>query len=750
MARHSRTRQSAAEGPRGGSPTRSPEDRGPAARRPLAPPGGARWLPALLHSRFARLLLAAAAARIAHAGLSAAIGPSAALDAAGTIVSIALGGLLAYGAVRLLVLAKRRLLWRVRRRLVLSYVLIGVVPVLLVLIFFLFAGMLMFIHISAYLFKRGIDDVVDEAVVIAQTAAVELRRAPATGARDVLERRRANSQARYREISLALVPRAAIERAGRPPLAPVVVGPWRHGAPPASVPAWVSVGGFGGLIAYRVADDPAETELVVRAVGVPDERDPAWAVVVDVPVDEQVLAELREATGIELAAVDLVPPGGGPARPLTASRARSRPVLDRTGQDARRWAWNSVTLFDYTEWETGRSGTLLMSIRVGLAEIYDRISAAQSRIGNLSLGYLFMLALAAIAVLFLIIEAVALVMGVALARSITGAIHELFEGTERVRVGDFSHRIHIATRDQLGELADSFNEMTASIQDLLAQREEKRRLEEELRIAREIQMSLLPRGALRLPGLSVTGLCVPAREVGGDYYDFFRLGERRLGILIADVAGKGTSAALYMAELKGLVLSLSTTCESPRQLLVEVNRIISDNIDTRSFITMTYAVVDLDAGTVTFARAGHTPLVHLPGRGRPRRARVLAPDGIVVGLRIEAVARRFGELLVESVLPLGPGDVFVLYTDGLTEAMNADGELFGDQRLLALVEEHGHETPEVLRERILREVEAFVGDAEPHDDLTVVIVKVDEAGAPAEARAGAAARADVRAEHVPA
>jgi sigma-B regulation protein RsbU (phosphoserine phosphatase) len=409
-----------------------------------------------------------------------------------------------------------------------------------------------------------------------------------------------------------------------------------------------------------------------------------------------------------------------------------------------------VTLFDYTEWETGRSGTLLMSIRVGLAEIYDRISAAQSRIGNLSLGYLFMLALAAIAVLFLIIEAVALVMGVALARSITGAIHELFEGTERVRVGDFSHRIHIATRDQLGELADSFNEMTASIQDLLAQREEKRRLEEELRIAREIQMSLLPRGALRLPGLSVTGLCVPAREVGGDYYDFFRLGERRLGILIADVAGKGTSAALYMAELKGLVLSLSTTCESPRQLLVEVNRIISDNIDTRSFITMTYAVVDLDAGTVTFARAGHTPLVHLPGRGRPRRARVLAPDGIVVGLRIEAVARRFGELLVESVLPLGPGDVFVLYTDGLTEAMNADGELFGDQRLLALVEEHGHETPEVLRERILREVEAFVGDAEPHDDLTVVIVKVDEAGAPAEARAGAAARADVRAEHVPA
>lgn len=746
MARLSRDWPRSMEDSHGGDPARAPEDRGTVARRRLAPPettaappAPVGRAPAWLESRFARLLLVAAAARLAHLGLSAAVGPSAPLEAIGTLISIALGGLLAYGVVRLLVLAKRRLLWRVRRRLVLSYFLIGVVPVLLVITFFLFAGMLMFIHVSAYLFRRGIDDVVDEAVVIAQTAAVELRRSSAAGAREVLERKRGNSQARYREISLALVPRAPGARAAGPLRDAIVAGPWRHTAPPAAVPAWVSVGGFGGLIAYRLADDPGETELVVRAVGVPDERNPAWAVVVDVPVDEQVLAELREATGIELVAVDMVPPDGESARPVTASRARQRPLLDRTGQDARRWAWNSVTLFDYTEWETGRTGTLLMSIRVSLAEIYDRLSAAQSRVGNLSLGYLFMLALAAIAVLFLIIEAVAFVMGVALARSITGAIHELFEGTERVRVGDFSHRIRIATRDQLGELADSFNEMTASIQDLLAQREEKRRLEEELRIAREIQMSLLPRGLLRLPGLSVTALCVPAREVGGDYYDFFRLGERRLGILIADVAGKGTSAALYMAELKGLVLSLSTIYQSPRQLLVEVNRIISDNIDTRSFITMTYAVVDLDARTMTFARAGHTPLVHLPGRGGRRRARVLAPDGIVLGLRIEAVARRFGELLVESTLPLGAGDVFVLYTDGLTEAMNADGEFFGDQRLLALVEEHGGESMEVLRERIVREVEAFVGDAEPHDDLTFVLVKVDDGEAQTTAQPAAAA-----------
>ena len=117
-----------------------------------------------------------------------------------------------------------------------------------------------------------------------------------------------------------------------------------------------------------------------------------------------------------------------------------------------------------------------------------------------------------VAVLFLLIEAAALVMGLALARSITGSVHELFAGTERVREGDFSHRIEVKTRDQLGDLADSFNQMTASIEDLLRQAEEKKRLEEELRIARSIQMSLLPQGQIAIPGLSVTALCVPARE----------------------------------------------------------------------------------------------------------------------------------------------------------------------------------------------------------------------------------------------
>jgi serine phosphatase RsbU (regulator of sigma subunit) len=268
--------------------------------------------------------------------------------------------------------------------------------------------------------------------------------------------------------------------------------------------------------------------------------------------------------------------------------------------------------------------------------------------------------------------------------------------------------------------------MIGSIENLLQTAAEKKRLDEELRIARQIQMSLLPRGQLEVPGLAVTALCVPAREVGGDYYDFFPLAQGRLGVLIADVSGKGTSAALYMAELKGLVLSLSQIYQSPRQLLSEVNRIISENLDSRSFITMTYAVLDLAAGAMTYARAGHTPLMHMKsGPGDTNRVDVLVPSGMVLGLRIPGASEKFDELLEEDRIELNTGDVIVLYTDGITEAMNDESDLFGDSRLSRIVEEHGHLESGELRERILREIEAFVGSAHQHDDMTMILMKIE-------------------------
>jgi sigma-B regulation protein RsbU (phosphoserine phosphatase) len=323
------------------------------------------------------------------------------------------------------------------------------------------------------------------------------------------------------------------------------------------------------------------------------------------------------------------------------------------------------------------------------------------------------------------------VTGLALARSITGSVHELFAGTERVRQGDFTYKITVVAPDQLGELAGSFNSMTASIEDLMLQAAEKKRLEEELRIAHEIQMSLLPQGPLRMPGLSVTTLCVPAREVGGDYYDFLPLDDHRVGVLIADVSGKGTSAALYMAELKGLVLSLSRIHTSPRELLITANRIIAPHLDARSFITMTYALVDLKTRTMTYARAGHTPLIYLPGPAAERpRVQILAPDGLVLGLKLDD-GGMFERLLEEKTIPLRPGDLYLFFTDGITEAMNAGDDCFGESRLGELIQAHAHLPPDQLRERVLREIASFVGDAPQHDDMTMILLKIDDVAAAA-------------------
>jgi serine phosphatase RsbU (regulator of sigma subunit) len=240
-------------------------------------------------------------------------------------------------------------------------------------------------------------------------------------------------------------------------------------------------------------------------------------------------------------------------------------------------------------------------------------------------------------------------------------------------------------------------------------------------------MSLLPQGPLSIQGVSVTALCVPAREVGGDYYDLFVLDDRRVGVLIADVSGKGTSAALYMAELKGLVLSLSLIHTSPRSLLIAANRIIANNLDARSFITMTYAVIDLATRTMTYARAGHTPLIHVSARdGRP--VHILAPDGLVLGLKIDN-GEMFERLLVEQMIDLHAGDLYVLFTDGISEAMNEQDECFGEVRLGDLVRQHLDLSSDELRERVLRDIEVFVGDAPQHDDMTMILLKIDEVAA---------------------
>ena len=700
-----------------------------------------RTIPTLTGTWPGRAVLIGGLVKLTAIALSRAVGDSFLIDVVGTAGTLALLIGLAYFIGQLIGLAKRQLLWRVRRKLILSYVFVGLVPALLIITFCLLCGLLLFGTVSQYVVDTRLRSGVDQAQFLARSTAMEIGRLRSDDeAGAFLSSKQALLAERNPDASLAIVPVGrtcdlpgpAVLTGRLQPARTITAGPWSHLEPPAVIPDWIPCGGFAGLVAYAI-DAPAApadaaaggvragqpTYLVVRATALAEGASPHFAIVLDLPVNEYTARRLNEDSGVELRGITIAVRGG--ASPLHA-RAGARAVRLGGSEEESRFKPPFFVFSEFADWATGRRGRCTISIGMNIGQIYNRLRPTQLGEGSLDRWVVFVLIV--FGVLFLIIEFFALVVGLSLAKSITGSVHELFVGTERVRTGDFSHRIDVKSRDQLGELANSFNTMTSTLTGLLAEMAEKKRLAEELRIARDIQMSLLPQGPIGIPGLAMTANCTPAREVGGDYYDVLPIDDHRIGVLIADVSGKGTSAALYMAELKGLMLSLTQIHMSPRALMIAANRIIAKNLDSRSFITMTYAIFDLEARTMTYARAGHTPLIHLPARGARRQARLLTTGGMVLGLNLDN-GEKFAELLEEVTLPLETGDLFVLFTDGITEAMNAAEDLFGEDRLGALVEEHADLPFEELRERIIREVRAFAGEPGPHDDMTLILLRVD-------------------------
>ena len=684
------------------------------------------------------MLLGAAFKVPLYAARAAGLSAPAFLDTLDSVAGLAIFAGVACFVYWAFLAAKRQLLWRVRRKLILSYVLTGLVPAFLIVAFFLLGGRLLFLNVSSYMVQAEVRSLGEQARFLATRAALEIQGRGGREAATILDRNERSALATFPGASMAVVPvsrqcgsgASSESGAALMPIAsgrPLTAGPWAHLEPPRLLPAWVGCDGVAGLVAYtHVLHAGDDTHMVVRAAALPDLSRPDYAVVVDLPVNRALADRLRQNTGVDMLSVNAVSVAGRGARPLAGKPADEAHLTDPTNGAAADGLRNWVTFLDYRDWTTGESGTLVVTTELSLRNIYGRLSAAQGLVGDRPFGQaLLLVLLVVVGGLFLVIGVVALVVSFTLARSITGSVHELFAGTERVRQGDFAHKIAITAEDQLGELAGSFNSMTASIEDLLSQAAEKKRLEEELRIAHEIQMSLLPQGPLSMPGVSVAALCIPAREVGGDYYDVLPLDDHRVGVLIADVAGKGTSAALYMAELKGLMLSLSRIHTSPRALLISANQIIAAHLDARSFITMTYAILDLRARTMTYARAGHTPLMYVPGPGAPRESQSLVSNGMVVGLTLDN-GEMFERLLEEQTIPLRVGDLYLFYTDGISEAMNAADDCFGEGRLGQLLEDHADLPSDELRERVLREIEAFVGDAPQHDDMTMLLLKIAE------------------------
>lgn len=339
-------------------------------------------------------------------------------------------------------------------------------------------------------------------------------------------------------------------------------------------------------------------------------------------------------------------------------------------------------------------------------------------------GILFNIVIA-VAVLFLLVELVAVVIGISLSRRITGAVNELYEGTRRVIHGDFVHRIPALKNDQLGELAQSFNQMTGNLERLLAVEKEKERLQTEIEIASEVQGQLYPKEAPPTCGLQLTVRCDPARMVSGDYYDYLDIAKGKLAFAIGDVAGKGISAALLMATLQAALRAQLThyapleknECNDQPQvsaaaLVSSLNKQIYAHTAPEKYATFFFAVFDEPTRTLTYTNAGHlSPLLIRKGCVTP-----LDSNGTVVG------AFPFAKY-DESCLVMQPGDILVCYTDGITEPENAYGEEFGEARLIDLVKQHAHRDDHEIVSIVLDTVRAWNGAPELHDDMTLLLAR---------------------------
>jgi serine phosphatase RsbU (regulator of sigma subunit) len=316
---------------------------------------------------------------------------------------------------------------------------------------------------------------------------------------------------------------------------------------------------------------------------------------------------------------------------------------------------------------------------------------------------------------YLVIGLAAALVGIGLAvglsRYIGTAIGAVIDDADRIAAGDLDHTIRGMNTAEFVRLERSINRM---VQRIRHYSEEIERKESELRIAAEIQTSFLPRTTPEIRGCEIAAFTHPAKEVGGDFYDFFSLEGGRYALVIADVAGKGVPAALYMALSRTTVRTVARGCDAASETVRRSNDTIIEDAGSVSFVTLLYAVFDEQARTLTYVNAGHNPPVLRRGDGT---VETLEPTGPVIGFLEDMEFE-------EVTITLWPGDLLVFYTDGVTEAENRDGVMFGEERLYAVIDAvAGRSAPEVAG-AIRDAVTAFAGDAPQFDDITVVVLRI--------------------------
>jgi len=608
-----------------------------------------------------------------------------------TVVVVVLG---AWLLIRVLRRGLRAILWRLRNRLLITYVFIGVVPVALIVVLVCLSAYLLASQLSVFLAVTELDRRVDAM----QNATEIVARSEPALRKEVMRRVVDLDRDRYPGMIM-----------------------------------WLREGDAVHCLPTESDMEPPDTQWKeTRGIATHRGRYFAWShrvlngtrITAALPLTRKYLSSMVPGLGeVYFLRVNRTDPQKGPR-----GEKRSLDVLPSEEERSGSLMPPSVGRFDVplswfsgvqaSRWtEPGKDSYAVLTVQTRTSALSNILFAQKAD----EVQGVAMTALLVVSVAFILVELIAFGIGVSLTRTVTGAVHSLYQGTQRVMQGDFSHRIPIHGNDQLADMGKSFNSMTANLERLVVVAKEKERLQAEIEIAREVQDQLYPKTAPIVRTLRVSGLCQPARMVSGDYYDYQRFEPNLLAIAVGDVAGKGISAALLMASIQSALrmelrsssmLPLNGTRLSTARMVSELNQQLYATTAPEKYATFFFSLYDELSGKLTYTNAGHLP----PILFRKEKSQLLDVNGTVMGAfpmsRYE-----------ESTLQMESGDLLVCYTDGITEPENAYGEMFGEERLMEVVSKNIDRDEGRIMELIMDAVRQWTGSPELQDDMTVLLAR---------------------------
>ena len=610
------------------------------------------------------------------------------------IVTMALVVAVAWTLFRWVRRLVRHAIWRLRNRLLLSYVFIAVVPVFLLGVLGLFGAWALSGQVAVYLVTQEFQQDLDAL----RGSANAMLRALDSGPGPQASRLLGFLSTRFPGIEIV------VSNGNAPVLRQPESSQLDHPAPGGT--EIISAVLKGGLLYSGVHVHNKDRRVTFL-----------------VPIRKRYLQNLIPNLG-EITLVDLVS-GAREGRVRMGLHPDADPDLKPADLFSTRNIAPAVNAFDYQVlwgmpisvyvWDNPKQeGKAVLGVHTRISQVFRVIFSQKADWDQPWLIYLFY----GVAITFLVVELIALAIGISITRTMTRAVHYLYESTQRVQAGDFTYRIPVKGSDQLANLSQSYNVMIENLDRLLKVAKEKERLQADLDIAIEVQEQLYPRAVPHVDGLQITALLNPAKSVSGDFYDYQKIDEHHCTIALGDVAGKGIAAALLMANIQSAMRAqlraaqAAGGCVDTAAMVSQINKHLQANTTTEKYATFFFSVYNDLTGELIATNAGHLPPILLRGA----EVRRLDVNGMVVGVFASAQYD-------SSSITLEKGDLLLLYTDGITEPENEYDEMFGEERLIETVQRVAHKPNEEILREVFDAVNHWTFAPESADDMTMMIIR---------------------------